>query len=357
MGYVTDSIQFRTAFTTPLEVFATGFNKIRDNIVASGMQQVSLEDWPDQVGSFVTGTASGNDYSLDDLVPTKGWNALPVWVFKHPTLKMYVKVEPVLIAGYYDNIIRIPSCIFYASDSIDPGQSKFSGSEFGFIMPAAIATSSTGTYNSAIWSTSSYPTNTYLLRTYCGDSGFWITSNGGQRWVESNSSDLAAYVYPEMPLIAFALLVDDSKTSWAMLSTPNHSVVTNNNAPAAGPMITAQLYEVSHGVRLAVFLEDTWRAVSPGDLGTLDCPTALTTDRGVRVAQAQIYGAGKPKPLPLGIVQATLPDTVIRLDLDGSGERDWMPSPYLQHVILTSNAPAPLFHTQHCIYALPVSDD
>lgn len=354
MGYVTDSIQFRTGYETPLSHFASVFNYVRDVILATGMEQVSLEDWPDQMGDVITGVATGNDVSLDDLDISAGYNRVGSWVFKHPELDMYVNMEVGLIAQtVVPHIVRLPRFLFTCGQELDIGNSGFIGSTVQSI-PVRVWYASTNVSNNATaYSLERHPANDYILRAYCGSAGFWIYADGGT-FPSTTGLTHALPGLPRLSMLCATFLVTSGSSYRVSLGSVNQ--VVGSSGTLAGIGIGSIGPDVV-GVVPSTYFAGTWREQIPGGLGTLDAPQILSTDKGIRVAQCQLYGAGAPIPLPLAMVQASFEEVPFRLDLDGSGERTWIPVPAYQAVQFFVDAAPPANLQNHCIYALPASDD
>lgn len=352
MGYVTDSIQFRTESVTPLSHFASVFNHVRDVILSTGMEQVSLGDWPDQVGDVVTGVASDNDVSLDDITAERGYNQVGSWVFKHPSIDMYVRMEFGLLADYISpHTVRLPRFLFTCGQAINIGESEFSGSYVHTTPMRDWYTGNSSTPTANAWGVSRHPADMFILRSYCGPSGFWIYADGG---IIPTSSTSLSNPLSKMSLLCAVFLMSNDPAYRVSLDSVKQTGSASSTGPGTGvrPLGSTAVGAIPH-----TYYSGTWREQLPGSLGLLDAPHILSTDKGIRVAQCQLYGAGAPIPLPLAMVQASFEEVPFRLDLDGSGERTWLPVPAYQAAQFFVDVAPPANYQNHCIYALPASDD
>lgn len=353
MGYVTDSIQFRTGNNTPLSHFASLFNHVRDVILSTGMEQVSLEDWPDQMGDVITGPQTGNnDVSLDyGLTLSVGYNRVGSWVFKHPEMDMYINMEVGLIGANASPLTaRLARFLFTCGQELDIGNSGFIGSTVQSDPMQVWYTGSTTSAVSSAFGLERHPADIYILRAYCGPSGFWIYADGGALPTSAPMQN----PLPKLSMLCAAFLVPNDPSYRVSLGPALQFL---NVAGSSSGIGIRPLGTTAVGVIPSTYFAGTWREQIPGGLGVLDASHILSTDKGIRVAQAQIYGAGAPVPLPLAMVQASFEEVPFRLDLDGSGERTWVPVPAYQAVQFVMDAAPPANLQYHCIYALPASDD
>lgn len=348
MAFVTDTIQFLSGPSTAPSLFATNANKVRDLILASGMVQVSQSDWPGQMGDVVTGTATGQDVSLDDITFTSGNNVVGFWVFKHPTLALYTKLTYSLLSQNQTTPVpNVPRFYFEHGHDINVGAGEFFGS---VVVNPGLRT----WHVSRLTDSAYFPAATFSMYAYCGESGFWIYSDGGVIPYDNSGSN---YMRPHPKylslLAAVALCSTDDPARWISVAQP---------ITGAGSTIGCQInYDPSRPLGSATFANRSgvWVNGLPGDFGDLVNPNNPMTDIGMRVAQAHLYGAGAPLALPLGMIQATVTEgTIIRLDLDGSGERDFLPATALHPVRYRGeDVPLEQFPTGHAFYLLPASDN
>ncbi|WP_295977993.1 hypothetical protein [uncultured Variovorax sp.] len=295
----------RDAIFGSLDSIALAHNTVHSTIIASGMQQVPAASFAGQAGNFVAGSPGAGETAVTSAT-VSGFYTDGYKLYKHPTLELYLQV--------FFRQCQVGTSMRYAFWYYRVGVELLGGALTPNKLSEAILSSSHQT--SYQWGANFVPTTETPISASCGADHFWI--HHSKSYLTNLTAGQASF--PDgVSLLSLGIFRSDVASNTFLVATSPATVASST--PYGMQLSDSAVL----GTRYWTCAGGVWASQLPTCAGFVFDPQASTTSAGVRVVRASKILDGARHRFNLGFMvrNGGVDDTLVNLDLDGGGPRDF----------------------------------
>lgn len=316
MSSIQKSISVRDADFTSIASLVSFFNEMSDSITQSGMIQVADDEYAGQ--SKIFSDVDGVGFTKVTRVNVLGANILGYKVYKHPTLKLYVRVN------FIDFIAR-PSLAAFATLTYQFSTKLLSGSfdsTKSSLVITPVTLKQTGSSEGATLS-GVLPTLPKTIVVSCGPNYFWISRESGIK-VRRNQAGAGNFPVVSVDPLSIGIFSSEKNNDIFCVVIPQPVNASQQNDIGVVGMSTSDTSANSlMGIRYMVCANDAWSIRENCAAGFLLDPSITSNLSGIRVAQAELIVQGDRHRFNFGFVNSVILTefSVIGINLSGTQQR------------------------------------